>query len=91
MRFHIPPTWITTSNGQSYLFSQVVFIDWNVGVEMHKATRIATDTFKTTLQLSTGLSIDLYDSDRQRLLDALNMDIKLEASDGYIDPLKIKF
>ena len=84
-----PPTWITTSNGQSYLFSQVVFIDWNVGINIGDA--IKYEKFKTILQLSTGLKLDLYESDRQQLLNARNIDIKLEANDGYIDIPRIKY
>lgn len=91
IRIHIPPTWINTSLGESFLFSQIVFIDWNVGIDIHKAVQTTADTFKTTLQLSTGLKIDLYQNDRQQLLDARNIDIKLERSDGYIDPSKIKY
>lgn len=91
MRIHIPPTWINTSLGESFLFSQIVSVVWNVSTDINKAVRTASDTFKTTLQLSTGLKVDLYQSDRQQLLDARNIDIKLEVNDGYIDISRIKY
>jgi hypothetical protein len=52
-----PPTWFHY-NGQSLLFSAVLYVEWNVSYEIN------VEKFKTVVFLSSGLKIELFGENR---------------------------
>jgi hypothetical protein len=77
--FYCPPTWFHTITGETFLFSQLVHVKWNI-----EDLSTSRKSFDSLVYLSNGSNVKLVNEDRQKLLDVLRINIKLSISDSFI-------